>query len=58
MMKDKGLCRTCNSDKECIFTRRFPVLYCEEFSDYVSHKNNDKSKVKNTHYSEVATEAE
>jgi len=32
-MVKKGLCVTCVNDKDCIFSRRFPVLQCEEFSD-------------------------
>jgi len=31
-MQNKGLCVTCNHDKTCSFSRRFPVLQCEEFS--------------------------
>jgi len=33
-MENKGLCLTCVFDKKCIFFRKFPVLQCEEFSDY------------------------
>ncbi len=33
-MGKKGLCVTCANDKGCAFPRRFPVLQCEEFSDY------------------------
>lgn len=33
-MENKGLCETCVYDKECTFSRRFPVIECEEFSDY------------------------
>ncbi len=33
-MENKGLCITCVNDKECNFSRKFPVLYCEEFSIY------------------------
>lgn len=32
-MVKKGLCVTCVNDKDCSFSRRFPVLQCEEFSD-------------------------
>lgn len=32
-MNNKGLCITCVNNKECNFLRKFPVLYCEEFSD-------------------------
>jgi len=35
-MGNKGLCETCVNDKDCTFSRRFPVLQCEEFSDYES----------------------
>lgn len=31
-MANKGLCITCDYDKTCTFSRRFPVLQCEEFS--------------------------
>lgn len=33
-MAKKELCITCSYDKDCTFPRRFPVLQCEEFSDY------------------------
>ncbi|MDD4981072.1 MAG: hypothetical protein PHC54_07460 [Candidatus Omnitrophica bacterium] len=33
-MGKKGLCETCLSDTKCIFQAKFPVLQCEEFSDY------------------------
>jgi len=32
-MENKGLCETCVHDKECTFSRKFPVIECEEFSD-------------------------
>lgn len=32
-MEKKGLCNTCVSDKDCSFSRKFPVLQCEEFND-------------------------
>lgn len=32
-MENKGLCETCVHDKECTFSRRFPVIECEEFDD-------------------------
>lgn len=35
-MERKGLCSSCVNDKECVFERKFPVLQCEEFSDYES----------------------
>ena len=33
-MENKGLCETCVNDKDCTFSRKFPVWQCEEFSDY------------------------
>jgi len=33
MEKKKGLCSTCEHDKDCAFPRKFPVWECEEFSD-------------------------
>lgn len=33
-MENKGLCGTCANDEECNFRREFPVLQCEEFTDY------------------------
>jgi hypothetical protein len=33
-MGKKGLCQTCTRDKDCTFSRRFPVLQCEEFDGY------------------------
>ncbi len=33
-MENKGLCETCVRDKDCIFSRKFPVLECEEFDDH------------------------
>jgi len=33
-MEKKGLCISCINDKGCTFPRSFPVLQCEEFSDY------------------------
>jgi len=35
-MKNKGLCITCVNDKGCAFSRKFPVLQCEEFTNYES----------------------
>ncbi len=31
-MQNKGLCVTCSHDETCSFSRRFPVLQCEEFN--------------------------
>gem|GEM_PF-1630599 len=36
-MENKGLCVSCVSDKTCMFNRKFPVLQCEEFSDFGSN---------------------
>jgi hypothetical protein len=33
-MENKGLCISCVNDRGCSFPRIFPVLQCEEFSDY------------------------
>ena len=33
-MENKGLCGTCANDEDCNFRREFPVLQCEEFTDY------------------------
>ena len=30
----RGICTICVSDKQCSFPRKFPVLECEEYSDY------------------------
>jgi len=57
-MEKKGLCRSCNAEKNCLFPRRFPVLFCEEFNDFTNHRYNVKTKIKRAHYSEAATEAE
>ena len=47
-MKKKGLCSTCANDKECNFSRKFPVTQCEEFDGYgkatKTLKNNKKTK--------------
>ena len=49
-MKKKGLCSTCAYDKDCDFSRIFPVLRCEEFDGYGKSsqkiKNDKKSKQK------------
>ena len=31
-MEKKGLCITCENDKSCTFSRKFPVWQCEEFT--------------------------
>lgn len=33
-MENKGLCINCINDKGCTFPTKFPILQCEEFSDY------------------------
>ncbi len=33
-MEKKGLCSSCVNDKECTFSRRFPVFQCEELVGY------------------------
>ncbi len=30
-MKKNGLCVVCINDKECTFSRKYPVFQCEEF---------------------------
>jgi len=47
-MEKKGLCITCVHDKDCTFPRKFPVLQCEEFSDYEPKpaKTEETKKVK------------
>lgn len=32
-MDNKGLCQSCVNDKSCIFSRKPPILQCEEFDD-------------------------
>lgn len=60
-MENKGLCVTCVNDKGCIFSRRFPILQCEEFSDYepAAKKTNSSavecSKRRGTHCGEIKT---
>ena len=43
-MENKGLCITCVNDKECNFSRKFPVLQCEEFSTYELESSKAKEK--------------
>jgi len=57
-MEKKGLCISCNSDKTCSFARRFPVLLCEEFSDYTNHRHSIKVRPKSAHYHQEIVEAE
>lgn len=50
-MKNKGLCITCVNDKGCTFSRKFPVLQCEEFTNYESRplkakRRKNKQKIK------------
>ena len=44
-MEKKGLCITCVYDKTCVFSRRFPVLQCEEFSDDGLRGRNKQTKL-------------
>ena len=44
-MENKGLCSTCVNDKECTFSREFPVWECEEFTDK-THENKKVRKNK------------
>lgn len=44
-MLNRGLCITCTFDKTCVFSRHFPVLYCEEFnSDDLNGKFKSKKQ--------------
>jgi hypothetical protein len=43
-MENKGLCSTCIHDKDCAFTRKFPVWHCEEFSNYEPKPKKLKNK--------------
>jgi len=43
-MEKKGLCLTCMNDKECTFSRNYPVLQCEEFTDYEPEPTKAKKK--------------
>ena len=57
--RDKGLCNTCVHGKSCIFPTRFPVLQCEEFSNYVSNgKLKQHGKIHRIVSSYAATECE
>ena len=44
-MEKKGLCITCVWDKTCVFSRRFPVLQCEEFSNDGLRARSAKTKL-------------
>lgn len=58
-MENRGLCNTCVSEKGCVFPRKFPVLQCEEFSNYFTcAKVARHTKSKATVSSSEATEAE
>ncbi|MCM8780265.1 MAG: hypothetical protein NC914_03895 [Candidatus Omnitrophica bacterium] len=58
-MKDKGLCNTCAYAKGCVFPTKFPVLECEEFSDYIANgKLRKPGKIHRVVSSYVATESE
>ncbi len=43
-MKEKGLCINCNENTSCTLTRKFPVIYCEEFSTGKNENKNRKIK--------------
>jgi len=43
-MDNKGLCITCVNDKECNFSRKFPIMYCEEFSTDEPGPSKEKGK--------------
>lgn len=49
-MKKKGLCSSCVNDKGCSFSRKFPVLQCEEFTGYkprpTKTKKTEREKMK------------
>lgn len=49
-MIKKGLCSTCTNDKDCTFSRKFPVWQCEELNGYETiprkTKINKKTKQK------------
>ena len=45
-MRKKGLCSTCNGEGSCIFSRKSPVLYCEEFDNSIEQINRVKTKPK------------
>lgn len=57
-MENKGLCGTCNVDKTCVFPRQFPVLQCEEFTDYTNSKHSVKARPKKARCTEEITEEE
>lgn len=45
-MEKKGLCSTCVNDEGCTFPRKFPVLQCEEFTDYEKKTKRAKKQKK------------
>ena len=48
-MENKGLCVSCVSDKDCVFYREFPLLYCEEFScEKPKSATSESKKIKRT----------
>jgi len=49
-MEEKGLCMTCSEDKKCCFTRRSPVIYCEEFCDFLGMRESKPKKRKGGSY--------
>ncbi|MBU1062064.1 MAG: hypothetical protein KJ957_02015 [Candidatus Omnitrophica bacterium] len=40
-MENKGLCMTCVEDIKCSFLKQFPVIYCEEFTDFISREEDE-----------------
>jgi len=43
-MLNKGLCLNCDNEKGCIFSKKFPVLQCEEFSQGSKEKVTARKK--------------
>lgn len=33
-MEKEGICSCCVNDKECTYSRKFPVLQCKEFTGH------------------------
>ena len=57
-MEKKGLCSTCVESKTCIYTKKPPVLECEEFSTGNHVAKSKQAKVKRILSCEAATESE
>ncbi|MFC1666964.1 hypothetical protein ACFL0P_03750 [Candidatus Omnitrophota bacterium] len=43
-VENKGLCMSCLEEKKCNFLKRFPIIYCEEFTDFISREKNKPRK--------------